>query len=165
MSDSTKLTLAIILVAAGILWPKVKDSIDLNDPKFGNSLVNVVFEKVEEPSDAMKENVAGISDLVVGESADVDRIRLAQFYAQLSNVIRNEPGMLKSTEQFRTFNSTSGQINFAGISLKGKYDGLGQAIDEAIANVIGLENVSLDVDRRDDLSKVLAAISWELWHE
>jgi len=28
-----------------------------------------------------------------------------------------------------------------------------------------LENVELDVDRRDDLAKILAAISWELWHE
>ena len=165
MKDSTKLSIGLLIVALGFFWPKLKESINLPDDDFGSSTVNVIFEKVDEPSDALKEDVAGISDLVVGESADVDRIRLAQFYAQLSNIIRNEPGMLKNTEQFRTFNSTAGQINFAGISLKGRYDGLGQAIDEAIANAIGLENVSLDVDRRDDLSKVLAAISWELWHE
>ena len=49
--------------------------------------------------------------------------------------------------------------------MKGKYTGLGQTIDQAIADQIGLENVELDVDKRDDLAKILAAISWELWHE
>ena len=27
------------------------------------------------------------------------------------------------------------------------------------------ESIELDIDRRDDLAKILAAISWELWHE
>ena len=125
----------------------------------------MVFEKVDEPSDALKEDVAGISDLVVGDDADDDKIRLAQFYAQLSHIVRNEPGFLKTTGQFREYNSTAGQINYAGLSLKGKYSGLGQAIDEAIVGQIGLENIELDVDRRDDLAKILAAVSWELWHE
>ena len=99
------------------------------------------------------------------DDADDDKIRLAQFYAQLSKIIRNEPGFLKTTGEFKQYNSTAGQINYAGISLKGKYVGLGQTIDQAIADQIGLENVELDVDKRDDLAKILAAISWELWHE
>ena len=135
------------------------------DDSFGSSTVNVIFEKVDEPSDALKEDVAGISDLVVGDDADDDKIRLAQFYAQLSHIVRNEPGFIQTTGQFREYNSTAGQINYAGLSLKGKYSGLGQAIDEAIVGQIGLENIELDVDRRDDLAKILAAISWELWHE
>ena len=61
---------------------------------FGSSTVNVIFEKVDEPSDALKEDVAGISDLVVGDDADDDKIRLAQFYAQLSHIVRKEPGFL-----------------------------------------------------------------------
>jgi hypothetical protein len=164
MKDSTKLTIALVLIAAGLLWPKIKESVFTPDDNF-SSAVNVVFEKVDEPSDAMKETVSGISDLVVGDDADVDKIRLAQFYAQLSHVVRNEPGLIKTTEEFRTYNSYSGQINFAGISLKGKYNGLGQAVDQAIVNTIGLENTTLDADKRDDLAKVLAAVSWELWHE
>lgn len=171
MKDSTKLTIALFLVAFGLLWPKIKEGINLPDDNFGSSTVNVVFEKVDEPSDALKEKVDGIGDLVVGDSAeaireaDNDKVRLAQFYAQLSKIVRNEPGLLKTTGQFREYNSTAGQINYAGISLKGKYAGLGQAIDQAIIGQIGLENIELDVDRRDDLAKILAAISWELWHE
>ena len=165
MKDSTKLSIGLLIVALGLFWPKIKESINLPDDSFGSSTVNVVFEKVDEPSDALKEDVAGISDLVVGDDADDDKIRLAQFYAQLSHIVRNEPGFLKTTGQFREYNSTAGQINYAGLSLKGKYSGLGQAIDEAIVGQIGLENIELDVDRRDDLAKILAAISWELWHE
>ena len=165
MTDSTKLSIGLLIVALGLFWPKIKESINLPDDSFGSSTVNVIFEKVDEPSDALKEDVAGISDLVVGDDADDDKIRLAQFYAQLSHIVRKEPGFLKTTGQFREYNSTAGQINYAGLSLKGKYSGLGQAIDEAIVGQIGLENIELDVDRRDDLAKILAAISWELWHE
>ena len=165
MKDSTKLTIGLIIVALGILWPKIKVGINLPDDSFTSSTVNVVFEKVDEPSTALKEKVAGISEFVVGDDADDDKIRLAQFYAQLSKIIRNEPGFLKTTGEFKQYNSTAGQINYAGISLKGKYTGLGQTIDQTIADQIGLENVELDVDKRDDLAKILAAISWELWHE
>jgi len=171
MKDSTKLSIGLLIVALGLFWPKIKESINLPDDNFGSSTVNVVFEKVDEPSDALKEKVDGIGDLVVGDSAeaireaDDDKIRLAQFYAQLSKIVRNEPGFLKTTGQFRDYNSTAGQINYAGLSMKGKYSGLGQAIDQAIVDQIGLENVELDVDRRDDLAKILSAISWELWHE
>jgi hypothetical protein len=165
MKDSTKLSIGLLIVALGLFWPKIKESIKLPDDNFTSSTVNVVFEKVDEPSDALKEKVTGISELVVGDDADDDKVRLAQFYAQLSKIVRNEPGFLKTTGQFREYNSTAGQINYAGISLKGKYAGLGQAIDQAIVDQIGLESIELDIDRRDDLAKILAAISWELWHE
>lgn len=165
MKDSTKLSIGLLIVALGLFWPKIKESINVPDNNFGSSTVNVVFEKVDEPSDALKEKVAGISDLVTGEDAGDDKVRLAQFYAQLSKIVRDEPGFLKTTGQFRDYNSTAGQINYAGLSMKGKYAGLGQAIDQVIVDQIGLENVELDVDRRDDLAKILAAISWELWHE
>jgi len=171
MKDSTKLSIGLLLVALGLFWPKIKEGIKLPDENFSSSTVNVVFEKVDEPSDILKQKVAGISDFVVGDSdetnqqANDDKVRLAQFYAQLSKIVREEPGFLKTTGQFKEYNSTAGQINFAGIPLKGKYNGLGQAIDQAIANQIGLENVELDVDKRDDLAKILAAISWELYHE
>ena len=167
MKDSTKLSIGLLIVALGLFWPKIKEGVlnNLPDDTFGSSTVNVIFEKVDEPSDALKEDVAGISDLVVGDDADDDKIRLAQFYAQLSHVVRKEPGFIQTTGQFREYNSTAGQINYAGLSLKGKYPGLGQAIDQAISDQIGLENVELDVDNRDDLAKILAAISWELWHE
>jgi len=164
MKDSTKLTIALGLVALGLMWPKIKEGLGPPD-NFSSSTVNVVFEKVDEPSDVLKEQVTGISDLVVGEDASDDKVRLAQFYAQLSKIVKDEPGFLKTTGQFKEYNSTAGQINYAGLSMKGKYSGLGQAIDQAIVDQIGLENVELDVDKRDDLAKILAAISWELYHE
>ena len=60
MKDSTKLSIGLLIVALGLFWPKIKESINLPDDSFGSSIVNVVFEKVDEPSDALKEDVAGI---------------------------------------------------------------------------------------------------------
>lgn len=165
MSDQTKLIIAIALVALGITWPKLKGMIDLPETPSVPLAVNVDFEAVNEPSEDMKSLVAGLSDLVTGEDAQYDKIRLAQFYAQLSKVVANEPGFIETTGQFREYNSMVGQINFAGKSLKGKYNGLGKAVDDAIVDAIGKENIALSDEKRQDLSDVLAAVSWELWHE
>ena len=96
MKDSTKLTIGLIIVALGILWPKIKEGVSLPDDNFTSSTVNVIFEKVDEPSAVLKEKVSGISNLVTGDDADDDKVRLAQFYAQLSKIVRNEPGFLGS---------------------------------------------------------------------
>jgi hypothetical protein len=165
MTDSTKFSIGLILIAAGLFWPRIKDRINIESPKQGTTTVNVVFEKVAVPTPALQSLTANIGTLVVGEDAGVDKIRLAQFYAQLSHVVRNEPGFIQNTGQFREYNAMAGQINFAGLSLKDKYPGLGDAIDSAIATAIGLENISLDQNKRNDLANVLAAISWSLWHE
>lgn len=165
MTDQSKVVLALALVSLGLLWPKIKSSIKLPEVNAtSGSVVNVDFEPMPEPSEAMKSTVSGISALVVGKDADNDKIRLAQFYAQLSNIVRNEPGFIASTGQFKNYNSIVGQINFAGQSLKGKYTGLGQAVDNAIIKAVGQDNVSLDDAKRKDLADVLGAISWELWH-
>lgn len=166
MNDQNKLVIAIALVAVGLIWPKLKSTISNVDlPKTTSSVVNVDFEVMPEPTDALKKTVEGLSSLVTGSpDAENDKIRLAQFYAQLSNVVRNEPGFITSTGQFRSYNAIVGQINFAGISLKGKYTGLGAKVDQIIMGAIGNENVSLDDAKRKALADVLGAISWELWH-
>lgn len=165
MTDSTKFSIGLVLIAAGLFWPRIKDKVKIDAPEQEQTVVNVVFEKVAEPSPIMQSLTANIGAIVVGDDASVDKIRLAQFYAQLSHVVRNEPGFIQNTGQFREYNAMAGQINFAGLSLKDKYPGLGDAIDSAIATTIGLENVSLDQAKRNDLANVLAAISWSLWHE
>lgn len=167
MSDQNKLVLAIVLVAVGLVWPKIKNTVTNIDipTTTSSSVVNVDFEVMPEPSDSLKQAVKGISDLVTGNpDAENDKIRLAQFYAQLSNVVRNEPGFLASTGQFRSYNAIVGQINFAGQSLKGKYSGLGAKVDQVIISAIGDENAALSPEKRKALADILAAISWELWH-
>lgn len=165
MTDVTKFSVGLLLIAGGLFWPQIKAKINVDDTDGTPTVVNVIFEKVGEPTQAMKDAASNIGGLVVGDDASIDKIRLAQFYAQLSHVVRNEPGFIQNTGQFREYNSMAGQINFAGLSLKDKYPGLGDAIDKVISDVIGLENVSLDQAKRNDLANVLAAISWSLWHE
>lgn len=166
MSDQTKLVIAIALVGLGLMWPKLKGMVSLPEtPSATSSVVNIDFEPVDEPNSNMKSIVSGLSDLVSGDDAEYDKVRLAQFYAQLSKIVANEPEFIETTGQFREYNSMVGQINFAGKSLKGKYNGLGQAVDNAIVEAIGKENIALDGSKRQDLADVLAAISWELYHE
>jgi len=47
MKDSTKLSIGLLIVALGLFWPRIKESINLPDNNFGSSTVNVVFEKVD----------------------------------------------------------------------------------------------------------------------
>jgi len=165
MSDQTKLVIALALVSVGLLLPKISSNIKLPDVNNNtSSVINVDFEPMQEPTTELKNLVDNISELVVGPDSDKDKIRLAQFYAQLSNVVRNEPGLIANTGQFRSYNTISGQINFAGQSLKGKYTGLGKAVDAVIIKAIGTENAALDSTKRQALADVLAAVSWELWH-
>ena len=77
-------------------------------------------------------------------------------------MVRDDPGLIDTTEKFRRFNSTAGQINFAGQSLKDKYNGLGKAIDDLIKETIGNNNVEFDQEKRDKLVHLLKAIAWTL---
>lgn len=166
---NSKTTIGLLVIVLAFWWPSLKDfwntPIEPDQPTpVVADLINIDFEPVEEPSEEMQGIVISIPEVIVGDDAKWDRVRIAQYYAQLSKIVKYEPNFIESTEQFRTFYSTSGQINFAGQSLKDKYSGLGEAVDAAIVKAIGKENKKLDKDTRQKLSEILAAISWILFH-
>ena len=157
--------IAIAIIGLVLAWPSIKDSDVLKNLNFGSSteVVEIInLEVADEPSDAMKIIVADISDEIVGETSVRDSQILAQFYSQLSKIIRKND-FPQSTGQFREYHSNTLKANLAG-AYKGQYPNLGVAIDKAIMEVIGDQSVALDATNRSKLADVLSAISWDIYH-
>ena len=157
MSKQLKMIIIIGCITLGLFGDRITTMLDgvINRP----SGITVV---VSEPTPELKETVKGIPLLITGSDAKVDKIQISDYFNQVANVIRDDPGFIDTTEIVRRFNSVAGQINFAGQSLKDKYNGLGNAIDNLIKEAIGNDNVKLDKDKRDKLVKILKAIAWTL---
>ena len=156
MSRQVKMIIVIICIGLGLFWNQFTSVIDrvVDTP-----LISI---SITEPTPELQETVKDISELVTGDDAVKDKLLISDYFNQLANVVRDDPGLIDTTEKFRRFNSTAGQINFAGQSLKDKYNGLGSAIDDLIKNAIGNENVELDKEKRDKLVNLLKAIAWTL---
>ena len=156
MSRQVKMIIVIICIGLGLFWNQFTSVIDrvVDTP-----LVSI---SITEPTPELQETVKDISELVTGDDAVKDKLLISDYFNQLANVVRDDPGLIDTTEKFRRFNSTAGQINFAGQSLKDKYNGLGKAIDALIKNAIGNDNVELNQEKRDQLVHLLKAIAWTL---
>lgn len=157
MSNQLKVIIVIICMVLGLFWHRIPDVLDrvVNRP----AGVEVV---IGEPTPELQEAVKDISNLITGPDAKIDKVQISDYFNQLANVVRDDPGLIDTTQKFRRFNSTAGQINFAGQSLKDKYNGLGEAIDNLIKQAIGDKNEGLDQDKRDKLVHMLKAIAWTL---
>ena len=152
MSKNLRLTLAAVLLVIGL---------------FGESILSFVQDNVEvinvpsknSPTLEYKTLVQPITDLDIEEK---DAKQISDFFYELSSVVKTDPGFLKTTGVFREFNMRAGGLNFAGFDMKNKYSSLGEEIDRAIADTLGLEDVSLTQEKREDLCKCLDAIAWSV---
>jgi len=151
MSDSLRIILALCLVA-GALFGEQAIAIVKNNVE----IVHEPVVMVAEPTLEYKELVQTIVDLDISSE---DAAMMTAFYLELANVVGEDDSVIQSTAQFRSFNMLAGPLHFNS-SLKGKYDGLGQSIDEAIIGAIGKQSVELDDDKREDLIDVIEAIAW-----
>lgn len=156
MSRQVKVIIAIICIGLGLFWNQIPDLIDRVKDAPNVSV------SITEPTPELQETVKDIPTLVTGDNAAKDKLLISDYFNQLANVVRDDPGLIDTTEKFRRFNSTAGQINFAGQSLKDKYNGLGKAIDDLIKDAIGNDNVELNQEKRNQLVQLLKAIAWTL---
>ena len=115
--------------------------------------------QIVEPSLTNKTLVENLISLDINKA---DKNQLRDYFLTLSDVVKTEPGLIKTTGQFREFNITAGGLNFAGLELKNKYPNLGEEIDGAITAAVGKENTTLTPEKRSNLSKVLQAIAWSV---
>ena len=151
MSDSVRIVLALVLVVAALFGEKIVDVVKNNV-----EIVNEPTVQVVEPSLQYKELVKPIVDIdISGEDADL----ISSFYVELADVVKKDDGVIDSTGQFRNFNIMAGVLHF-NTSIQGKYETLGESVDEAIVNTIGKQSVELDDDKRQDLADVLEAVAW-----
>jgi len=152
MSKTIRLVLAAILCVFSFFGEDIIEIIKNNV-----EIVNVPSVNIDEPSLKYKTLVKSISSLDIEEK---DAKQMSDFFLELSDIVSTDPGFLNSTGAFREFNMTAGGLNFAGLELKDKYPSLGEEIDKAISNTIGLEDSTLTEEKRKNLRDCLNAIAW-----
>lgn len=150
MTDFTRTILALGLVIVALFGEGIMQSINGGG---GDPVV-----QVSEPTLEYKELVQPIVDLDISSK---DAAMMAAFYLELADVVDEDDSVIQSTAQFREFNMLAGPLHFNS-SLKGKYDGLGQSIDEAIIGAIGKQSVELDEGKRENLVDVIEAVAWSV---
>ena len=152
MSKTVKLILAMLLTVAALFGEQIVDIIKNNV-----EIINTPSVNVDEPTLEYKTLVQNIVAMNVEKK---DAIQISEFFLEVADVVESDPGFLDSTGKFREFNIKSGGLNFAGLELKDKYPNLGEEIDNAVVNTIGLEDSALTCEKRKDLCDCLNAIAW-----
>jgi len=151
MSNTLKLILAGILVVASLFGERIIEIIKTIEVDNTPS-VNVI-----EPSLSYKEVV---KEIVVVDIEKKDAKQISDFFSELASVVENDLVLIKTTKNFRDFNSLAGGLNFAGLELKDKYPSLGEHIDQSIVDSIGKENNPLSQEKRSNLVECLRAVAW-----
>jgi len=116
------------------------------------------------PDEATRAIVADLR----GQLPPEDGRRLGAFYSALADVIERDAGdLIDTVARVRQLNRRAGLLMFQRTGIAGKYPGLAQQIDRAIARGMGLEetdegytDVDLDAERIERLVRVLRAIAW-----
>ena len=154
MTNNIKIIAIALLLIGAFFGENIVENIQNYIPLADN-------EKVEIPTPSIeyKTLVQGIQNTKI-DKKDANQIR--DFFWQLSQVVKSDPGFIKTTGQFREFNVTAGGLNFAGLALKNKYPNLGEEIDGVIITAMGKENIPLTSEKRNSLSKTLQAIAWSV---
>lgn len=152
MSEKLRLILAGVLVFVGLFGQQIFSFVKENV-----EIVNIPSVEKEEPNLTYKTLVQDITDLDIEPQ---DARQLGDFFSELADVVKTDPGFIKTTGVFRDFNVRAGGLNFAGLEIKNKYPSLGQEIDGAIMDTLGDQDVSLTDEKRKELVDCLNAIAW-----
>jgi len=152
MSNTLKLILAGILVVASLFGERVFELVKTIGVDNTPAVINIV-----EPSISYK-NV--VKEIVVVDIEKKDAKQISDFFSELASVVENDLVLIKTTKNFRDFNSLAGGLNFAGLELKDKYPSLGEHIDQSIVDSIGKENNPLSQEKRSNLVECLRAVAW-----
>tara|TARA_B100001094_G_C18191838_1_gene807829 strand:+ start:2858 stop:3322 length:465 start_codon:yes stop_codon:yes gene_type:complete len=150
MSDKIRVALICLILAVGLFGEKAFDSLS---EKIDNSNTAV---NVDEPS---LENKDLVKDIVAVDFLSDDAELVSEYFIQLADVVERDDNIIESTGQFANFNLLSGVLYFDS-TFADRYDNLGEMVEEAVENSVGLEDVSLTPDKRESLVETLRAIAW-----
>ena len=108
MTSNIKIIAIALLLIGAFFGENIVENIQNYIPLANN-------EKVEIPTPSIeyKTLVQGIQNTKI-DKKDANQIR--DFFWQLSQVVKSDPGFIKTTGQFREFNVTAGGLNFAGLA-------------------------------------------------
>lgn len=149
-----RLAAAIVLFAIGVTGiPSV--------PISGTS----ASASVREPSDKMKDVVKPVVK-VVGRMSMVDRIWLQTIYGNAARVVESDgmvdPKVIVTTEGLRAVHVAILKFIWRGMANNkpGEYEGLSEAINEVMADVLGDVQRPLTPELRQKAVELFDAIAW-----
>jgi hypothetical protein len=144
VKPTTYVALLLIVVGALAAWRKPADrpTPDANAPDASTRAI-----------------VANIREILAGHPEDGRQ--LAAFYLALADVIQRDAGqVIKDMADVREVNRRAGLLMFQRTGLQGKYPGLGAAIEAALSQLIGMDNVPVDDANRGAVTAAFRAIAW-----
>jgi len=124
-----------------------------------------IVPEIPKPSADIVLLVQPISQLMVNTDKvqlKKDIANLKQFYTDMADTVEKDSTskIIKTTEHVRQTHINAGKLMFAQTGIKGKYTGLADAINSALATKLGLEIVELSDSKRADAVNVFRGIAW-----
>jgi hypothetical protein len=111
------------------------------------------------PDAATRAAVANVREILANHQEDGQQI--AAFYRALADVVERDAGqVLRDVADVREANRRAGLLMFQRTGVQGKYPGLSDAIESALAELVGLDNVPLDEAKRKNVVAAFRALAW-----
>lgn len=121
--------------------------------------------EAKEPSDSMKRTIRPVVQ-VVARMSPIDRMWLNSIYANAAKVVEAdgliEPATICTTESLRAVHVAILKYIWIGMAdnKPGEYEGLSEAIEAAITDVIGDTQKPMTPELRRKAAEVFEAIAW-----
>lgn len=121
--------------------------------------------ETKEPSDSMKNTIKPVVQ-VVARMSPIDRVWLNNIYVNAARVVTAdglvEPQTICTTESLRAVHVAILKYIWLGMANNkpGEYEGLSEAIDAAITDVIGDTRKPMTPELRRKAAEVFEAIAW-----
>ena len=156
MMARTIVLLVISLTCSGCLFPSKPDPepTPVKSPHEGHYRADVPV-----PSDTLKEATKSLLGII---SDPVDAVDAAQCYVDFADVIERDKDVIKTTATIREGFIRAEKLMLQRTELIGKYPGFGAAKDKILEEQLGLEDVQLSDEKRQEAVDVFRAIAWSI---
>jgi hypothetical protein len=144
-----KTIIGLALLAVGLFWPQIQERI----PDF--TIPSKPTLEIVEPSEEIKEKVSSIAELVTDKE---DRMDLAVFNMIFAKRVLNYEAEAQDVQDIYV---EAAKILFDK-SLKGKYNGYGESIQDLLKDSMGDENHTLSQSEKDSLSEDFNGLAYVL---
>lgn len=121
--------------------------------------------EVKEPSDQMKDTIKPLVR-IVAKMSPIDRVWLNTIYANAARVVEAdgivEPQTISTTESLQAVHVAILKYIWIGMAQNkpGEYEGLSEAVEAAITEVIGDTSKPMTPELRRKAAEVFEAIAW-----
>ena len=109
------------------------------------------------PSVALQQKVAPLKGVI---SAPEDAVLAASFFEAFADVIERDDSIITTTGTLREGYIRAETLMLQKTDMVGRYPGFGAKKDAVLEEVLGLDNVALTPEKRQEAVDVFKAIAW-----